>query len=273
MVDGYRRIRNTLRFLLANVCRLRRRRRHACRSTNGWKSTATRWPLTRATAGILPCRLRQRYEFHRGRPGLADASARRTWARFYLDILKDRLYTTAPKSAARRSAQSALWHITQAFVRLLAPITSFTAEEVWAVLPARQTIRSCSSSGTLLPELAGEGELLAKWSLIRAARADVTKALEAQREAGKIGSALQAAVEVRCAGDKFDALSSLGDDLKFIFIVSAARVVRDDNEQVEATPQEHAKCERCWHVREDVGSDAEHPDAVRPLCEQPARGG
>jgi len=110
-----------------------------------------------------------------------------------------------------------------------------------------------------LPELAGEGELLAKWSLIRAARADVTKALEAQREAGKIGSALQAAVEVRCAGDKFDALSSLGDDLKFIFIVSAARVVRDDNEQVEATPQEHAKCERCWHVREDVGANAEHP--------------
>ena len=78
-------------------------------------------------------------------------------------------------------------------------------------------------------------------------------------EAGKIGSALQAAVEVRCAGDKFEALSSLGDDLKFIFIVSAARVVRDDNEQVEATPLEHAKCERCWHVRDDVGANAEHP--------------
>ena len=110
-----------------------------------------------------------------------------------------------------------------------------------------------------LPELAGEGELLTKWSLIRSARADVTKALEAQREAGKIGSALQAAVEVRCAGDKFEALASLGDDLKFIFIVSAASVVRDDNEQVNAIPLEHAKCERCWHVRDDVGANAEHP--------------
>jgi isoleucyl-tRNA synthetase len=109
-----------------------------------------------------------------------------------------------------------------------------------------------------LPELAGEGELLAKWSLIRAARADVTKALEAQREAGKIGSALQAAVEVRCAGEKFEALASLGDDLKFIFIVSAASRARRQRTG-QATPLEHAKCERCWHVRDDVGANAEHP--------------
>ncbi len=199
-----------------------------------------------------------RYEFHRVVQALQTFCSEDLGG-FYLDILKDRLYTTAPKSAARRSAQSALWHITQAFVRLLAPITSFTAEEVWGVLTGKADDSIMFQLWHDLPELAGEGELLAKWSLIRAARADVTKALEAQREAGKIGSALQAAVEVRCAGDKFDALSSLGDDLKFIFIVSAARVVRDDNEQVEATPQEHAKCERCWHVRDDVGSNAEHP--------------
>ena len=110
-----------------------------------------------------------------------------------------------------------------------------------------------------LPVVEGEGDLLAKWSLIRTARADVTKALEAQREAGKIGSALQAAVEVRCAGEKFDALVSLGEDLKFVFIVSAATAIRDDAEQVLAVPLEHAKCERCWHVRDDVGTNAEHP--------------
>jgi isoleucyl-tRNA synthetase len=110
-----------------------------------------------------------------------------------------------------------------------------------------------------LPALAGEGELLARWALVRAARADVTKALEAQREAGKIGSALQAAVEIRCAGDKYDALAALGDDLKFVLICSATTLVRDEAEQVLAMPLEHAKCERCWHVRDDVGANAEHP--------------
>ena len=110
-----------------------------------------------------------------------------------------------------------------------------------------------------LPKPEGEGEMLAKWALIRAARADVTKALEAQREAGKIGSALQAAVEIRCAGEKYDALAALGDDLKFVLICSSTAVVKDETEQVIATPLEHAKCERCWHVRADVGANAEHP--------------
>ncbi len=110
-----------------------------------------------------------------------------------------------------------------------------------------------------LPKPKGEGELLAKWALVRTARADVTKALEAQREAGKIGSALQAAVEIRCAGEKYDALAALGNDLKFVFICSSTAVVRDEAEQVIATPLEHAKCERCWHVREDVGANAGHP--------------
>jgi len=178
---------------------------------------------------------------------------------FYLDILKDRLYTTALKSTARRSAQSALWHITQSFVRLLAPITSFTAEEVWQVLTGNVDDSVMFQVWHELPKPEGEGELLAKWALIRAARADVTKALEAQREAGKIGSALQAAVEIRCAGEKYDALATLGDDLKFVLICSSTALVKDEVEQVIATPLEHAKCERCWHVREDVGANAEHP--------------
>ena len=110
-----------------------------------------------------------------------------------------------------------------------------------------------------LPKPEGEGDLLAKWAIIREVRNDVTKALEAQREAGKIGSALQAAVEVRCDGEKFAALAALGDDLKFVFIVSATQVVQDAAEQVLAIPLSHDKCERCWHVRDDVGADAAHP--------------
>ena len=91
-------------------------------------------------------------------------------------------------------------------------------------------------------------------------RNDVTKALEARREAGEIGAALQAAVEIRCSGGKYAALASLGDDLKFIFICSATTLVEAADEAVTATPLAHAKCERCWHVRADVGSDASHPE-------------
>ena len=199
-----------------------------------------------------------RYEFHRVVQALQTFCSEDLGG-FYLDILKDRLYTTAPKSQARRSAQSALWHITQSFVRLLAPITAFTAEEVWQVLGGKADDSVMFQLWHDLPKPEGEGELLAKWALVRTARADVTKALEAQREAGKIGSALQAAVEIHCAGAKFEALSALGDDLKFVFICSSTAVVQADAEQVLATPLEHAKCERCWHVREDVGADAAHP--------------
>ena len=256
VVEGYRRIRNTLRFLLANVSDF-----DAAADmlpVEQWLEI-DRYALALARELQDSCRTDyDKYEFHRVVQALQTFCSEDLGG-FYLDILKDRLYTTAPKSVARRSAQSALWHITQAFVRLLAPITSFTAEEVWAVLTGKEDDSVMFQHWHELPAVAGEGELLAKWSLIRTARADVTKALEAQREAGKIGSALQAAVAVHCTGEKFEALASLGDDLKFVFIVSAASAVRDDAEQVLATPLEHAKCERCWHVREEVGTNAEHP--------------
>ncbi|WP_150429550.1 isoleucine--tRNA ligase [Dechloromonas sp. CZR5] len=256
VVEGYRRIRNTLRFLLANVSDF-----DAAADmlpVEQWLEI-DRYALALTRELQDSCRADyDKYEFHRVVQALQTFCSEDLGG-FYLDILKDRLYTTAPKSVARCSAQSALWHITQAFVRLLAPITSFTAEEVWAVLTGKEDDSVMFQRWHELPALAGEGELLAKWSLIRTARADVTKALEAQREAGKIGSALQAAVAVHCTGEKFEALASLGDDLKFVFIVSAASAVRDDVEQVLATPLEHAKCERCWHVREEVGTNAEHP--------------
>ncbi len=256
VVEGYRRIRNTLRFLLANVSDFDAA---ADMLPVGEWLEIDRYALAVTRELQASCRADyDKYEFHRVVQALQTFCSEDLGG-FYLDILKDRLYTTAPKSVARRSAQSALWHVTQAFVRLLAPITSFTAEEVWAVLTGKEDDSVMFQLWHDLPELANEGDLLAKWSLIRSARADVTKALEAQREAGKIGSALQAAVEISCAGDKYEALASLGDDLKFVFICSAAVAVRADAEQVVATPLEHAKCERCWHVREDVGANAEHP--------------
>jgi isoleucyl-tRNA synthetase len=256
VVESYRRIRNTLRFLLANTSDFDPAKDAVA---IGDLLEIDRYAIARMAQ--LQDEIRTHfndYEFH---PVVAKLQmyCSEDLGGFYLDILKDRLYTTAPKSAARRSAQSALWHITQAFVRLLAPIAAFTAEEAWAVLAGQADDSVMFQLWHELPKPAGEGELLARWAIVRAVRNDVTKALEAQREAGKIGSALQAAVEIRCAGDKFAALQSLGDDLKFIFICSAATVVSDDSEAVVATPLEHAKCERCWHVRPDVGADPAEP--------------
>jgi isoleucyl-tRNA synthetase len=111
-----------------------------------------------------------------------------------------------------------------------------------------------------LPAQTDESELVAKWALIRNVRGEVTKALEDLRIEGKIGAPLQADVLLHVDGEKFDALASLGDDLKYVFIVSSASVIKSAEEKVVATPLTHAKCERCWHVREDVGTDTDHPD-------------
>ena len=113
-----------------------------------------------------------------------------------------------------------------------------------------------------LPAQEGEAGLIARWETIRAVRGEVSKAVEAVRTEGKIGASLQAEVEIRAGSDKFDALASLGDDLKFVLITSAAQVVpaaNETDEKVIVNPSKYRKCERCWHYRSDVGADAGHP--------------
>jgi len=256
VVEGYRRIRNTLRFLLANISDFDAST--AMLPVDQWLEI-DRYALALTRNLQENCRADyDQYEFHRVVQALQTFCSEDLGG-FYLDILKDRLYTTAPQSPARRSAQSALWHITQAFVRLLAPIAAFTGEEVWAVLQGNTDDSVMFQTWHELPAVADEAALLARWGIVREVRNDVTKALEARREAGEIGAALQAAVEIRCAGDKFAALTALGDDLKFVFICSSTAVIESAEESVTATPLTHAKCERCWHVRDDVGADPAHP--------------
>jgi isoleucyl-tRNA synthetase len=183
---------------------------------------------------------------------------------FYLDILKDRLYTAAENSRARRSAQSALWHILQTVTRLMAPVLSFTAEEIWATLKQGDSVML--STWHVLPEQAEESALTARWQAIRAVRADVARTLEELRSAGKIGSSLQAEVNLRADAASYDLLASLGDDLKFVLICSKVTLQKVGAGEtasgvgIEAVASTHAKCARCWHWREDVGQDAEHPE-------------
>ena len=265
VVDSYRRIRNTLRFLLANIADFDAAADSVALSE---LLEIDRWALARTAelqAEILAHY--ERFEFH---PVVAKLQlfCSEDLGAFYLDVLKDRLYTTAPKSLARRSAQTALWQITHAMLRWMAPFLSFTAEEAWPLLaPGRS--RSIFTE-TFWRFDAPDQALLAKWAVIRSYRTTVNFALEQQRTQGKIGSSLQAEVEIqfRNAGDTFDLLQSLGDDLKFVFVTSAAKVVvaevantatHDFDSTAVTRPIEAPRCERCWHWRSDVGHDPAHP--------------
>jgi isoleucyl-tRNA synthetase len=259
VVESYRRIRNTLRFLLANTSDFDIAR-DAVPIEKMLEIDRYALALTaQMQAEVVECC--QRYEFH---PVIArlQTFCSEDLGAFYLDILKDRLYTSAAGSTARRSAQTALWHVTASLLRVMAPFLSFTAEEAFAVF-------SPNAAGTIftevyheLPGVAGHEALLAKWSRIRAVRADVLKAIEAQREAGRIGSSLQAEVDLSLAGDRHALLATLGDDLRFVMITSRATLhaaATDANEQVVVAASPHSKCDRCWHWRADVGRHAEHP--------------
>ena len=259
VVDAYRRIRNTLRFLLANTNDFDPEK-DAVAAAELFE--IDRYALARAKQlqdEILAHY--ERYEFH---PVVAKLQVycSEDLGAFYLDVLKDRLYTTAPKSLARRSAQTALWQITHAMLRWMAPFLSFTAEEAWKVFAP-------GASPSIFTETywdfgATDDALLPKWARILAARDQVNKDIEALRAQGQVGPNLQAEVRlVVPAGEAelLSALQSLGEDLKFVFITSKAEAVAGagDALQVEVTPATAPKCERCWHYREDVGCDPAHP--------------
>ena len=178
---------------------------------------------------------------------------------FYLDVLKDRLYTTGKASIARRSAQTALALIRDALLMLTAPVLSFTAEEAWRIVQPGEASIFCRTWTDALPRLPDAEPLMAKWSRILAVRTAVQKELETLRQGGKIGSSLQAEVAIGAPDADFDALASLHDDLKFVLITSAASVARADRLTIAVTPSVHAKCERCWHYRPEVGADPKHP--------------
>jgi isoleucyl-tRNA synthetase len=178
---------------------------------------------------------------------------------FYLDVLKDRLYTTAPKSLARRSAQTALHQITHAMLRWMAPFLSFTAEEAWKIVGQPQTGSESIFLETFLPFPSPDAALLAKWQRLREIRDVVNKEIEALRAEGKVGASLQAEVALTANAADHALLASLGEDSKFVFISSAVTLQAGADFTVRVAPSSATKCERCWHYREDVGHDPAHP--------------
>jgi len=259
VVESYRRIRNTLRFLLANISDFDPQQ-HAL-PVEQWLEI-DRYAL--AMMQQLQGEVEQdyaRYEFHLIAQKLQTFCSEALGG-FYLDILKDRLYTAGTNSHARRSAQNALYHITHSLVRLMAPILSFTAEEAWEVLSGRDDCSVFVEEWYGLPDVQLDGEAIAAWLKIESWRAKVNKQLEEARAVGLIGSALAAEVDVYAAGQDYDVLARLGNDLRFVFITSRATVHRaatESDQHIDVSASLHDKCERCWHYREDVGSDTSHP--------------
>ncbi len=252
VVDTYRRIRNTLKFLLANTSDFDPAKDAV---PPDQMLEIDRYALSRAAqlqADILAHY--KVYEFH---PVVSKLQiyCSEDLGSFYLDILKDRLYTTAPKSLARRSAQTALWQITQAMLRWMAPFLSFTAEEAWKVVGQSESIFMAHFAQFEAPDEA----LLVKWNRIREVRDFVNKEIEILRADGKVGSSLQATVSLGVPAMDLLPLASLGGDLKFVLIISAAELFAEDSLSVRVTPSTATKCERCWHYRDDVGRDPAHP--------------
>ncbi|MDZ7748176.1 MAG: class I tRNA ligase family protein [Halofilum sp. (in: g-proteobacteria)] len=215
------------------------------------------------------------YNFHRVYQAVHNFCAVEMGA-FYLDVLKDRLYTTPAAGNPRRSAQTAMWHILEALVRWLAPVLSYTADEIWDHMPGARdgTVFEAEWYDGLFA--LGEDALLGRdeWHRVMETRAAVARRLEALRNAGEIGASLDADASVYCDTPLREPLERLGDELRFVLLTSAAQVrpagergdaaVEDEAEGepiwVGAARSEAAKCARCWHRRPDVGDDADHPE-------------
>jgi isoleucyl-tRNA synthetase len=270
MSESYRRMRNTVRFLLGNLSDFDPARDAL---PMGELVELDRWALARAAqlqAEVVESY--RRYEFHLIYQKVHNFCVVELGA-FWLDILKDRLYTTPAKGAARRSAQTAMYHIAEAMVRWLAPVLSFTAEEIWQYLPGQRDPSVFFSTWWTLPEASFAAGI--DWDAVIALRTDVARELERLRAAGSLGAPLEAAVDVYLDEAQHRRMSALGDELRFVLITSQARIraaaerpadavaatsVAATGAWISVAVEGAPKCVRCWHRRADVGSDPAHPE-------------
>lgn len=271
--DAYRRMRNTARFLLANLNGFDPARDQVPSSE---MLALDRWVVSRAAQ--IQREVIESYndfEFHNIYQRVHNF-CNVDLGSFYLDVIKDRQYTTQKNSLARRSAQTAMFHIIEALARWLAPILSFTAEEIWRSIPGQHSDSILFEQWYAFPHIdmvSGMGDDF--WLQVLEVREHVSKQLEQLRVAGGIGSSLDAEVDLYCGSELYDQLALLTDELRFVLITSYARLHRDmdkpdnaihyvldsnDELWISVSACEHNKCVRCWHHREDVGSNNEHPE-------------
>lgn len=263
--DSYRRIRNTIRFMLANMQGFDPKSNIV---SNKDMLALDRWIVSK-TAELQSQIINayEQYNFHHLMQLILNYCTNDLGG-FYLDIIKDRQYTTQENSLARRSAQTALHHLTNAMVCWLTPVLSFTAEEVWQNMP--QNNNDSVFLQTWYKELT-EGYNNEAIDKCRSINTYVRKQMETMRADKEIGSSLEVEVDIYCDKEAFNLLSGLGDELRFVFITSYARVHLINKEatdcvdagkgiKIKVSKSSHEKCVRCWHHREEVGSIKDHPE-------------
>jgi isoleucyl-tRNA synthetase len=269
--DGYRRLRNTARFLLSNL--------------DGFDPATDcvdakvmlpldRWVVDRTfqlQKEVISAY--DEYHFQKIYQKVHHFCAMDLGS-FYLDIIKDRQYTAKTDGLARRSAQTAMYHVVEALARWLAPITSYTADEIWQYIPGERSDSIFLETWyEKLFELDADTAMdRAFWEKIMLVRAAVSKEIESVRSKGDIGSSLNAEVELYCNDEYFTTLNLLSSELHFIFITSGASLADEkfcpedaiqtevDGIRLKVTASEHEKCVRCWHQSYDVGENKEHPE-------------
>jgi isoleucyl-tRNA synthetase len=268
--DAYRRIRNTARFLLSNL--------------HGFNPSEHMLPISEllsldhyiiAKADVLQQEILTAYEtyqFHTVVQKIHNFCSMDLGS-FYLDIIKDRQYTMPRLSRGRLSAQTAMYHLIEALTRWLAPILSFTSEELWQFIPGeREPSVFFSQWYDKLQALPKESEYdMAYWQRMNEVRDEINKALEVKRAEGVIGSGLEADVTIYASASRLQDLTALGEELRFVFITSGARVLPESSKPdnalatglndlwLEVVALEASKCERCWHRQSSVGQDSHYP--------------
>jgi len=271
VAESYRRMRNTVRFLLGNLAGFDPAKDQVAPDQLVALDRWALWRTEQLQEEVVAAY--RNYQFHLIYQKVHNFCSVDLGS-FYVDVLKDRLYTTPAKSHARRSAQTAMFWIVEAIVRWLAPILSFTAEEIWRFMPGTRNESVFHNTWVALPQGAAQRPQI-DWETVLRVRSGVMRELEKLRNAGAIGAPLDAEVDVYCAPHVQQVLQPFGEELRFAFITSAARVHRADSRPPEAAaaeegnddfawivarPSSAQKCVRCWHKREDVGSSAEHPE-------------
>lgn len=274
--DAYRRIRNTARFLLSNIAGFEPKE-HLVAPED--MLALDRWMVDEAAR--LQTVIREcydEYNFLEVYQKVVQFCVGELGG-FYLDIIKDRQYTTQKDSLARRSCQTAMYHVLEAMTRWIAPVLSFTADEIWDCMPAPA---SGTRAESIFLELwytdlftldESEAKGRAYWETVMSVKTAVNKRIEEERNAGNVKGSLGTEVQLFCEGELFEVLNALGDELRFVLLSSEAKVlpVSDaasegaqpselDGLAVRVTPASNKKCDRCWHHREDVGQNPAHPD-------------
>lgn len=256
--ESYRRIRNTIRFLLANLNDFDVKKDSIALGEMLEIDCYALVYLSKLQDKIVND-LYPSYQFHSLIQELNTYCSEELGG-FYLDVLKDRLYTSKTDGHARRSAQTALFHLTKTLLGLLSPILAFTSDEAWEVLMNDETDSTLYHTHHILPQIDNSAELLAKWAKIQEFREVVLKELEAKRVLGLIGASLQAELLIHADDKLYPVLASIADELKFAYMVSKVNLILSETNLVEVIVSNEKKCERCWHYTSDVGVNEEHPD-------------